>query len=139
VSSTPISAYAKTDGLAYFPRMLNKIRLFAAGELHPDYHANLGLGADGRTCDFLRVSYDALRDRVLQGGTDEEILEWCYSTGRHLNKADVFVWNCFILKLGWNDLASERLQQFKVEAGLGHRDDIMTFPDFFEVDEGRRP
>ena len=26
----------------YFPRMLDKIRLHARGELHEDYHANFG-------------------------------------------------------------------------------------------------
>ncbi len=139
MSSTPISAYAKTDGVAYFPRMLNKIRLFAAGELRDDFHANLGIGADGRICDFLRVDYPALRERVLQGGSDEDILNWCYEKGRHLNKADLFVWNCFILKLGWNDLAAGRLNQFKIDAGLSQREDIQTFVDFFEVDEGRKP
>ncbi len=139
MTSTPISAYEKTGGLVYFPRMLSKIRLFAAGELRPDFHANLGVGADGRMCDFLRVNYTDLRDRVLAGGTDEEILEWCYETGRRLNKGDVFVWNGFSLKLGWNDLASERLKQVKAEAGLADRDDIQTMPEFFEVDEGRKP
>ena len=59
-----------TRGMMYFPRMLDKIRLHARGELGEDYHANLGhrKAADGACCNFLRVNYDDLRERVLQGG-----------------------------------------------------------------------
>ena len=125
--------------MVYFARMLSKIRLHAAGELRADFHANLGNGADGRMCDFLRVDYTALKERTLAGGTDDEVLEWCYQTGRRLSKGDVIVWNGFALKLGWNDFASGRLQRVKQEAGLADRDDIQTMPQFFEVDEGRKP
>jgi hypothetical protein len=30
-----------TNGMMYFPRMLDEIRLHARGELGPDYHTNL--------------------------------------------------------------------------------------------------
>jgi len=139
MSQKPVSAYAKAGGMAYFPRMLSKIRLHAVGELPLDYHANLGKGADGFCASFLRVQYDALTQHVLSGGTDDEILEWCFATGRRLNEDDLIVWNGFILKLGWNDPASRRLQKVKADAGLAHRDDIQTMPDFFDVDEGRKP
>ncbi len=139
MSQKPVSAYAKAGGMAYFPRMLSKIRLHAIGDLPDDYHTNLGKGADGFCAGFLRVEYSALTQRVLQGGTDDEILEWCYQNGRRLNEDDMFVWNGFILKLGWNDPASRRLQKVKAEGGLSHRDDIQTMSDFFDVDEGRKP
>lgn len=125
--------------MAYFPRMLDKIRLHAKGELQSGYHENLGKGADGRCLGFLRVEYETLKQRVLAGGTDEEILEWCFVSGRRLNEGDIIVWNGFITKLGWKDFVSERLQQVKAENGLAGRDDILTMPDFFEVDEGRKP
>ena len=70
----PRSAFDKVGGLIYFPRMLDKIRLHAAGKLTTDYRENLGNGFDGRCTRFLKVAYPALRERVLQGGTDEEIL-----------------------------------------------------------------
>ena len=81
--------------MAYFPRMLDKIRLHARGELGADYHENLGSATalDGVCCNFLRMKYDELRERVLQGGSDEEILEWCFEKGRRLNEGDLFVWN----------------------------------------------
>ena len=139
MSEKPASAHDKAGSMAYFPRMLSKIRLHGSGALPADYHANLGRGADGFCVSFLRVQYDALRQRVLEGGTDLEVLEWCYETGRRLSEGDVAIWNGFILKLGWNDPASRRLEKVKAENGLAHRDDIQTMPDFFDVDEGREP
>lgn len=130
-----------TRGMMYFPRMLDKIRMFAQGELHEDYHENLGgaKAADGTCCNFLRIDYADLRERVLQGGTDEEILEWCFEKGRRLNEGDLFVWNGFASKLGWRDSITPRLEQRKKEAGIADRDDIVTIPDLIDFDEGRFP
>jgi len=58
----------KAGGMAYFPRMLSKIRLHAVSELPPDYHANLGKGADGFCASYLRVQYDVLTQRVSLAG-----------------------------------------------------------------------
>ncbi len=103
MTSYPTSPNEKTRGMLYFPRMLDKIRRHARGELDAPYHPNFGRidRADGACCSFLRVAHDALRERVLTGGTDEEILEWCFEHGRRLNERDIFVWNAFFSKLGW--------------------------------------
>jgi gluconokinase len=134
----PCSALTKAGGLKYFPRMLSKIRLHARGELRPDFHANLGTGADGWCCGFLRINYEELKQRVLAGGTDEEVLEWCFAQGHRLGEIDLMVWNSFVAKLGWNDFASKRLRHYKAEGGLADRDDIQTMPEYFDADEGRR-
>jgi hypothetical protein len=136
----PKSPKEMTRGMIYFPRMLDKIRLHARGELHEDYHKNLGAlrAADGACCNFLRVHYRDLRERVLQGGTDEEILNWCFENGRRPNEGDIFVWNCFASKLGWRDFATPTLEQAKQKAGISDRDDIATIPDLIDFDEGRK-
>src|SRR6478609_1019939 len=85
----PRSAADEANGLRYFPRMLDKIRLQAKGTLDPEYLENLGRGADRRLIKFLRVEYDKLCARVRQGGTDEEILEWCFANGHRLYKNDM--------------------------------------------------
>jgi hypothetical protein len=76
MSSYPKSPKEKAGRMMYFPRMLDKIRLFAKGELGEKYHRNMGKprSADGACLNFLRVNYDDLRERVLQGGSDENIL-----------------------------------------------------------------
>jgi len=141
MSTYPRSPREKTGGMIYFPRMLDKIRLHARGELGEDYHANLGhrKAADGACCNFLRVNYDDLRERVLQGGTDEEILEWCFEKGRGLNEGDIMVWNAFNSKLGWKDFATPTLKKLKQRHGITDQTDIVTIADLIDFDEGRFP
>ena len=129
----------KVGGLFYFGRMLDKIRLHAKGELPPDYHANLGKGFDEKCVRFLRVHYDQLVDRVKKGGTDDEILQWCFSVGRRPSEDDLYVWNEFMRKRGWNDEVSEILHRRKKEAGMMDRSDIQTTFQFIDADEGRLP
>jgi hypothetical protein len=43
----PRSAYDMVGGLVYFPRMFDKIRLHARGDLPEAYHNNLGRELDG--------------------------------------------------------------------------------------------
>ena len=129
----------KVGGLFYFGRMLDKIRLHAKGELPSDYHANLGKGFDEKCVRFLRVNYDQLLERVKKGGTDEEILQWCFDDGRTPNGDDLHVWNEFMRKRGWNDEVSETLAWRKKEAGMSDRSDIQTSFQFIDADEGRLP
>jgi hypothetical protein len=125
--------------MIYFARMVDKIRLHARGELHEDYHKNLGAtrAADGACCNFLRVHHRDLTERVLQGGTDEEILEWCFEKGRKPNEGDLFVWNGFASKIGFRDFASATLQEQKQKLGIADRGDIQTIPDLMDFEEGR--
>jgi hypothetical protein len=88
---------------------------------------------------FLRVAYSDLKNRVLEGGTDEEILTWCFEKGRRLDETDLMIWNEFNRKLGWNDRATPHLQKLKTRSVLANRDDIVTMVDYFDVDEGRKP
>jgi uncharacterized protein DUF5069 len=133
------SPLEKLGGLFYFGRMLDKIRLHAKGELPPDYHANLGKGFDEKCVTFLRINYGQLVERVKKGGTDEEILQWCLDTGRRSFNEDIYVWNEFMRKRGWNDEVSEVLQRRKKEAGMANRADIETAFQFIDADEGRLP
>lgn len=139
MNSYPSSPKETTGGMMYFPRMLDKIRLHARGELTPDYHDSFGKpqSGDGMCCNFLRVDHAALRERVLAGGSDDEILEWCYTTGRRLDERDLMVWNGFFAKFGWNDFATPFLEHAKQQAGLSEREDILTIPDLIDVDEKR--
>jgi gluconokinase len=141
MTTKPKSAYEETAGMMWFPRMLDKIRLHASDDLHPDFHSYLGMhfGVDGICCRFLRVSYPDLKNRVLEGGTDEEILQWCFEHGRNLDETDLFIWNEFIKKFGWNDRATPVLEKFKEQSGLSGRNDLMTMVEYMEVDEGRKP
>jgi hypothetical protein len=129
----------KVGGLFYFGRMLDKIRLHARRELPLDYHANLGKGFDEKCATFLRVDYNQLVERVKKGSTDEEILKWCFTVGREPSEDDIYVWNEFMRKRGWNDEVSEIVNRRKAEAGMTDRSDIQTSFQFIDADEGRLP
>ena len=136
----PKSPSEMVGGLRYFGRMLDKIRLRAHGDLPSDYHANMGHrnAMDGVMCNFLRVDYEQLRQRVLESGSDEELLEWCYQNGCRLNEDDILVWNNFITKFGWNDFATPILERRKNKLGIADRADIQTMGDLFDFEEWRR-
>ena len=135
----PKSPRETTKGIIYFPRMLDKIRMHLKGELHEDYHANFGTPqtADSALCNFLRIHHRDLIKRVEEGGTDEEILAWCFEKGRKMNEGDIFVWNNFMSKLGWRDPVTPRLEARKQAAGIADRNDIQCIPDLIDWDEER--
>lgn len=131
------SPHEPVDGLVYFGRMLDKIRLHAAGKLPADYHENLGKGFDGRCCSFLHVAYGDVVARVKQGGTDEEILQWCFASGRKPTDEETEIWNDYMRKRGLRDSFSKRLVERLKESGFSNRTDIQTFFDYIDADEER--
>ena len=125
--------------MVYLGRMFDKIRLHAAGKLPEEYQPNLGKGFDARALSFLDVDYATLVQRVKEGGTDEELLAWCFERGRHPHDEEIEVWNEFMRKRGWNDEGSAMLQKRLEEINCADRRDIQTFFDFIDLDEGRDP
>ena len=134
------SAYDEVGGIVYFGRMLDKLRLKAAGTLPADY--NVGTKSwydfDSRCTRFLRVRYPALRKRTLEGGADLAILRWCFQHGRKPTAEEIEIWNTFMRKRGWNDPSSEGLEHDKRASGLVRRPDIVTWFDLFDADEKRK-
>lgn len=128
----------EVEGLVYFGRMVDKLRLEQAGKLPADYHENLGKGFDAACCDFLGVSYEALRERARQGGSDRDLLAWCQSQGTKRDAKERAVWNAHLSQRGCRDDLSDRLIFRKKEAGWEARDEIQTFFDYIDADEGRR-
>src|SRR5215207_8563399 len=122
----PISAFLKLGGLYFLPRTLDKIRKHARGDLHDEHHEFLGKGFDGRLCHFIGVSYDALKTRVVAGGTDDEILTWCQQQGRPLTDVDVLLRNGFGAKRGLRDAATPGLEKNKADCGLRHLLQLLT-------------
>jgi hypothetical protein len=133
----PRSPHEKVGGIVYFGRMLDKIRLKHSEQLPPDLHQNLGEGFDKRCVDFLQVSYEDLARKVIEGLDDRAALEWCFSTGQQPSVEQIYVWNEFMRKRGWQDEGTEMLERQKRESGLAKRDDILTMFDYIDVDEGR--
>jgi hypothetical protein len=133
------SPYEVIEGLVYFGRMIDKIRLHAAGELPSAYYSSLGdanpRSLDGYSCRFLHIEYSALATQSLQGGTDESLFQWACQVGRKPPDKEVEIWNAFMQKRGWRDETSGRLRDQTLKAGITGRG-VSTFFDFFDADEG---
>ena len=131
------SPHEMVGGIVHFGRMLDKIKLHAQGKLTDDYIKNLGTGFDGRCCSLLGVKYEDVIARVKLGGEDQDVLEWCFTSGRKPSEEEVELFNSFLRKRGWRDDASPRLAQRKQEEGIADRDEVQTFFDMIDIDEGR--
>ena len=136
------SPYEKVGRLVYFGRMLDKIRLQAAGRLPAEYAANFGDQGepsvfDARCCRFLGVRHADLIARVLAGDSDAAVLAWAERHGRPHTDEECEIWNMFMAKRGWRDAAASRLKQRLDEhGGLGGKP-VLTMFDFLDYDEGR--
>lgn len=130
------SPYEMVCGVVYFPRMLDKIRLHAAGNLPKVYAPFLSRGFDRRMSLLFRSEYDTIKTHVLQeGGSDEEIFQWCCS---HLYQPTDFereIYNSFMIKRGWKDDSTDALEEMKKSLGLKDRIDILTYFDLIDADE----
>jgi hypothetical protein len=139
----PVSDHLKTRGVVYFARMVDKIRLHAAGKLPADYVPNLGFGDntsfDARFCRFWGLDYEQVKARTLKGGTIEEIFDDLFAGRQPLNAEQVFVWNLFLLKRGWRDSGSAGVAAEKRDRGFADRADIQTYVDMHDAEEGREP
>ena len=134
------SPYIKVGRLVYFGRMRDKIRLHARGALPAaDYVPNLGKGFDGRCCSFLRVSYDALKARVLAGSaSDEQVLAWAHEQGGARTDEECEIWNGFMMKRGWRDAGADILAKRIAESHLEAKP-VLTMFDYLDFDEDRDP
>ncbi len=134
------SPFDQIKGIVYFGRMLDKIRLQAAGKLPPGWQPMRGAvkgSFDSRCCSFLHIEYAAIEKETLRGNkTDEELLDWAFANGRKPSDEQIEVWNAFMTKRGWRDAGTQRLNERLAEIGLPPGT-VQTMFEFIDVDEGR--
>ena len=130
----------QVNGLVYFGRMLDKMRLAAAGKLPEGWQHARGKAMkgsfDSRCCNFLHVDYAALEAEALKGGSDQELLEWAFAHGRRPTEEEIEVWNGFMSKRGWRDAGTQRLNERLAEIVLPPGT-VQTMFEFIDLDEGR--
>lgn len=135
------SPFDQTQGIVYFGRMLDKIRLAAKGQLPPEWQAARGTASpasfDSRCCRFLKIDYAALEAETLKGGSDEALLAWAFANGRKPSEEEIEIWNAFMTKRGWRDAGTQRLNERLAELGLPPGT-VQTMFEFIDLDEGRR-
>jgi hypothetical protein len=131
------SPYDKTFGLVYFGRMLDKIRILARGELPPEYMEDFEKDFDQKCAMFLGINYDLVVNYVNEGLTDHAILQSCFGMGHRPSEGEIYMWNEFMRKRGWNDELSSMLENQKKKHAMLSRSEIQTVFQFIEADEGR--
>src|SRR6266404_6621083 len=134
------SPFDQVKGIVYFGRMLDKIRLAAAGKLPEAWQVTRGTASersfDSRCCKFLHIDYPAIEAETLKGGSDEGLLAWAFEHGRQPSEEDIDVWNGFMTKYGWRDTRTQRLNERLAEIGLPPGT-VKTMIAFIDLDEGR--
>ncbi len=129
------------QGLVYFGRMLDKIRLAAAGKLPEGWQPMRGSAMKGsfdwRCCSFLHLDYAKLEAETLKADkTDEQLLAWAFANGRRPTDEEIEIWNAFMTKRGWRDAGTQRLNERLAEIGLPPGT-VQTMFEFIDLDEGR--
>jgi len=138
INSPMRSPREKVGDLYHFGRMIDKIRLHLRDALPDEYKPNFGLarGLDGLLAQFLNLTHGEIVARVKKGGTDAEILEWCFANGLRPNETQIIMWNSFAEKIGWRDRSATTVEQVRKQTG---RNDIATIFDCIDAGEGRLP
>jgi len=138
----PRSPKARLGGLAHLGRLVDKVRLRHEGHIQ-DYNY-LTAGFDKYLLDLLQIAPQAFEQRVLQGGTEEEILAWVGAHARPLADDEIRQWNGRILHGGPKDDAAKQRFQDRLAEAAAHRgvsvectSHLRTWADVIDFDEGR--
>jgi len=126
----------KATGLLHLPRFIAKIRKHLRGELPKSYQRNFCRGFDRFLCLHLGIDPEAVIAVVEKAGGDEKALETAL---RELFPAEVraWKWNRELVQKGMSAMGREALAQAKEKMGAGDRDDLISFADMIDFDEGR--
>jgi hypothetical protein len=138
----PRSPKVLLGGMAHLARFIDKIRMRHAG-LIPDYNY-IATGFDKYLLDFLLIKGEDFEKRVLQGGTDDEILAWVKTQIRPLADQDLREWNERILNGGPKDDGTRQRFQGRL-ADVAKKRGVpveklppaSTWVDVIELDEER--
>lgn len=138
----PRSPKALLGGMAHLGRLIDKIRLRHAGQIQ-DYNY-ITIGFDKYLVDFLGIDAKVFEQRVLAGGTDEELLAWVKTNGRKLSDEEITQWSQNLLASGPKDDGARQRFQARLEEVATKRGvpvsslhPVSTWVDVIELDEGR--
>ncbi len=138
----PRSPKLLLGGVAHLGRMIDKVRLRHGGHLQ-DYNY-LTAGFDQSLLDLLEIPAEEFERRVLEGGTDEEILGWVRTRGRAISEDARRQWNERVRQGGPKDEAGHarfraRLEEIARKRGVPVEQlpGVTTWADAIDLDEER--
>jgi hypothetical protein len=138
----PRSPKALLGGIAHLGRFIDKIRLRHEGKIQ-DYNY-ITMGFDKYLIDFLQIDPKAFEQRVLAGGTDEDLLAWVKANSRKPSEREIAQWSQGLLSSGPKDDAARqrfqgRLHDIATKRGVpvAALPPVSTWADVIEIDEER--
>jgi Domain of unknown function (DUF5069) len=138
----PRSPKTLLGGIAHLGRFIDKIRLRNAGKIQ-DYNY-MTVGFDKYLIDFLQIDAKAFEQRVLAGGTDQDLLAWVKANSRNPSDQEIAEWSKGILTSGPKDDATRQRFQVRLDAIAEKRGvpvsalpTVMMWVDVIELDEDR--
>ena len=142
LSRYPRSPKLLLGGIAHLARFIDKIRLRNAGQIQ-DYNY-MTVGFDKHLIDFLGIDAKVFEQRVLAGGTDEELLAWVTANGKQVSEAEIRLFTRNLLKSEPKDDAGRqrfqgRLQDVAAKRGVpvSALPRVTAWADVIELDEER--
>ena len=133
----PRSPYEKLGGYVHLPRLIDKARLHRKGLL--DGYNYKTIGFDKHLLAFLQLDPDRFEEVANSLDDDAAILGWIAQNGTQHSPEEIEAWNHAMISRH-PDTAVKRarfLHALKDAGGEG-RQDIRTYFDLIEFDEGRR-
>jgi len=132
----PRSPYEKLGGYVHLPRLIDKAKLHRQGLLKGyDYKTT---GFDKHLLAFLKLDGDAFEEAVNRLEDDQAILNWVRENSVTHSSEAIEQWNEAMISRHPDTAAKKaRFAHFLKETGGNGRQDIRTYFDFIEFDEGR--
>ena len=132
----PRSPYEKLGGYVHLPRLIDKARLHRKGLLNGYNYKTVGF--DKHLLAFLKLNGDAFEDVANSLDDDGAILDWVQKNGVRHSPELIEEWNeAMISRHPDTAVKKARFLHFLKEAGGQGRNDVRTYFDLIEFDEGR--
>lgn len=132
----PRSPYEQLGGYVHLPRLIDKARLHGKGLL--DGYNYKTTGFDKHLLAFLKIDPDAFEEVVARSEDDETVLEWVRRNGVQHSPEEIEQWNQAMISRAPDSAEKKgRFLHFLKEAGGAERQNIRTYFDLIEFDEGR--
>src|SRR5215211_540556 len=133
----PRSPYDRLGGYVHLPRLIDKAKLHRQGLLNGYNYKTTGF--DKHLLAFLKLDPDRFEEAANRLDDDAAILRWIEENGaRHVPDA-IEEWNqAMISRHPDTAVKKARFVHFLKEAGGEGRQDIRTYFDLIEFDEGRK-
>ena len=133
----PRSPYERLGGFVHLPRLIDKARLHRKGLL--DGYNYKTVGFDKHLLAFLKLDPDEFEEAANRLDDDAAILQWIEERSARHSAEAIEEWNqAMIARHPDSAVKRARFLHALKESGGDGRDDIRTYFDLIEFDEGRK-